>query len=87
MRLPSIGFKLKYFIIIMSVAAIILGGWVQFFNSKGFIKTTGTIVSIEEKPGAADDETDYTVTVAFTLTLAVCACVHDVHAVIQNMLA
>ena len=64
MRIPSIGLKLKYFIIVLSVVAIVLGGWVQFFSSRGFVKTTGTIVSIEEKPGA-DDETEYTVTVAY----------------------
>ena len=64
MHLPSVGVKLKYFIIVVSVIAIILGGWVQFFSSRGFVETTGTIVSITEEPGV-DDETDYTVTVAY----------------------
>lgn len=64
MRLPSIGLKLKYFIIVLSIAAILLGGWFQFFHSRGFVKTTGKIVSIEEEV-TGTDESDYTVIVSY----------------------
>lgn len=58
------GIKLGYFAAGLSVIAILLGIWTTFFQSRGFVQTTATIVSVEEVPGEVDD-TDYVVTVEY----------------------
>lgn len=62
------GLKFKFFAIIMAVICIILGVYLTFFHSAGFVKTEATIVSIVEEPAddGSDDE-NYVVTVAYTV--------------------
>ena len=46
------GPQLKYFAAVMAVIAIVAGIWMTFFQSRGFVKTTATIVSVVEQEDA-----------------------------------
>lgn len=60
------GIKIKYLAVGIAIVAIALGIWTTFFQSRGFVKTTATIVSIVETPSeSASDETDHVVTVEY----------------------
>ncbi|MBQ7433621.1 MAG: DUF3592 domain-containing protein [Lachnospiraceae bacterium] len=62
------GVRVRYFAIVLAIIAIIFGSYLTFFQSKGFEKTTATIVSVEELQKEFDDEdTDYDVTVEYTV--------------------
>ncbi len=62
------GIRIRYSAIAMGIIAIILGSYLTFFQTKGFEKTTATIVSIEELPKNFEDEdTSYDVTVEYTV--------------------
>ncbi|MBP3737144.1 MAG: DUF3592 domain-containing protein [Lachnospiraceae bacterium] len=50
------GPKLKVFVGVMSIVCIALGIYLNFFYSRGFVKTTATIVSLEEVEDPADNE-------------------------------
>ncbi len=60
------GPKLKYFVFVMALIAIAGGVYMTFFESKGYVKTEATIVSIEEDPEAStSDDTNYIVMVDY----------------------
>ena len=61
------GIKLKYFVIGMSIFAILFGGWLTFFHSSGFVKTEATIVSMEETSESTADDKNYIVTVDYVV--------------------
>lgn len=50
------GPKLKYIAVGIALFCIILGAYLNFFHSRGFVKTTGTIVAVEEMEPVKDDE-------------------------------
>lgn len=58
--------KFKHFALLMAVIAIVVGAYLTFFHSKGFVKTQATIVSIVEEPKIFEnDDPTYTVTVDY----------------------
>ncbi|MDO4418091.1 MAG: DUF3592 domain-containing protein [Eubacteriales bacterium] len=62
------GPKFKYFAIVMAVICIIAGVYLTFFHSAGYVKTEATVVSIVEEPGGGgSDDSDYIVTVGYTV--------------------
>ena len=62
------GIRLRYFAIVLALIAIAAGVYTTFFQSRGFEKTTATIVSIEEIPNDLPDEgPDHKVTVEYTV--------------------
>ncbi len=59
------GPKLKIFAGIMALIALAAGIYFTFFHSQGFVKTTGTIVSLRED--SSDDSSVYFPTVEYTV--------------------
>ena len=60
------GLKLSYFALVMAVIAIAGGVYITFFESAGYVKTQGTIVSIEEDAeGSTADDKSYIVMVDY----------------------
>ena len=59
------GPKLKIFAAVLAVIALAAGIYLTFFRSQGFVKTTGTIVSLRED--SSDDSTVYFPTVEYTV--------------------
>ena len=60
------GIPFKFFALAMGVIAILIGAYVTFFQSRGFEKTTATIVSIEEDERTFENEdATYTVTAEY----------------------
>lgn len=59
------GPKLKIFAAVLAVIALAVGIYLTFFRSQGFVKTTGTIVSLRED--SSDDSTVYFPTVEYTV--------------------
>lgn len=61
------GLGIKVVATIIALVAIVFGVYLTFFQSKGFVKTTATIVSIVELPSSSpDDSPDFDVTVKYT---------------------
>lgn len=62
------GVRLRYFAIVIALIAIAAGVYMTFFQSRGFEKTTATIVKIEELPRDFENEDQqYDVTVEYTV--------------------
>ena len=61
------GPKLKIFAAVLAVIALAGGIYFTFFESRGFVKTTATIVDLEVNFGAADESDTYTPTVEYTV--------------------
>ena len=61
------GPKLKIFAAVLAVIALAGGIYFMFFESRGFVKTTATIVDLEVNFGAADESDTYTPTVEYTV--------------------
>ena len=62
------GIRLRYFALFMSVIAIAFGVYLTFFQSKGYEKTTATIISLKELEKDFDNEdTEYEVKVEYTV--------------------
>ena len=59
------GPKLKIFAAVLAVIALAAGIYLTFFRSQGFVKTTGTIVSLRED--SSDDSSVYYPTVEYTV--------------------
>lgn len=59
------GPKLKIFAAVLAVIALAAGIYLTFFRSQGFVKTTGTIVSLRED--SSDNSTVYFPTVEYTV--------------------
>lgn len=60
------GPKFRYFALFIAVIAIVVGVYLTFFHSKGFVKTQATIVSIVEEPKIFEnDDPTFTVTVDY----------------------
>ena len=59
------GPKLKILAAVLAVIALAAGIYLTFFRSQGFVKTTGTIVSLRED--SSDDSTAYFPTVEYTV--------------------
>ena len=59
------GPKLKILAAVLAVIALAAGIYLTFFRSQGFVKTTGTIVSLRED--SSDDSTVYFPTVEYTV--------------------
>ena len=59
------GPKLKIFAAVLAVIALAAGIYLTFFRSQGFVKTTGTIVSLRED--SSDDSIVYFPTVEYTV--------------------
>lgn len=60
------GVRLRYFAMVIAVIAIVGGIYLTFFQSRGFLKTTAEIISVEELPKAfEDDDAQYDVTVRY----------------------
>ena len=59
------GPKLKIFAAILAAIALVAGVYLTFFHSRGFVKTTGTIVSLREDD--SDDGGIYFPTVEYTV--------------------
>lgn len=66
--IPVKGIKLSALAAVLSIVAIGLGIWFAFFHSRGFIKTTATIVDVElEDFGGADDGPSYSAIVEYSV--------------------
>ena len=59
------GIRFKYFAAAIAIVAILGGIWLTFFHSRGFVRTTATIVSIERDFSLPGDEDNYIVTVEY----------------------
>ena len=59
------GPKLKILAAVLAVIALAAGIYLTFFRSQGFVKTTGTIVSLRED--SSDESTVYFPTVEYTV--------------------
>ena len=59
------GPKLKILAAVLAVIALAAGIYLTFFRSQGFVKTTGTIVSLRED--VSDDSSVYFPTVEYTV--------------------
>ena len=59
------GPKLKIFAAVLAVIALAAGVYLTFFRSQGFVKTTGTIVSLRED--SSDDSSVYYPTVEYSV--------------------
>ena len=59
------GPKLKFFASILAVIALCVGIYTTFFRSRGFVKTTGTVVSV--RMDTSGDDTYYYPTVEYTV--------------------
>ena len=59
------GPKLKILAAVLAVIALAAGIYLTFFRSQGFVKATGTIVSLRED--SSDDSSVYFPTVEYTL--------------------
>ena len=59
------GPKLKIFAAVLAVICLGIGIYVSFFQSRGFVKTTGEIISI--RADGAGDDTNYFPTVQYTV--------------------
>ncbi len=59
------GPKLKIFAAVLAVIALAAGVYLTFFRSQGFVKTTGTIVSLREE--TSDDSSVYFPTVEYSV--------------------
>ena len=59
------GPKLKFFASILAVIALCVGIYTTFFQSQGFVKTTGTVVSV--RMDTSGDDTYYYPTVEYTV--------------------
>lgn len=61
------GFKLRYLALALALIVIGVGVWQTFFTGQGYVKSEATIVSIEENDLSTQDDTQYDVTVRFTV--------------------
>lgn len=63
------GIPIKLFALVMAIIAIVGGVYLTFFQSRGFVKTQATIVSIEEVADefASADSKEHRVTVEYTV--------------------
>ncbi len=61
------GPKLKIFAAVLAVIALAAGIYMVFFESRGFVKTTATIISIERNNGSGDTDDTFTPTVEYTV--------------------
>ena len=65
------GPKLSIFAGVLAAIALVFGIYTMFFQSRGFEKTTATIVSVEETRESVErndsDDRDYDVTVEYML--------------------
>ena len=61
------GPKLKIFAAVLAVIALAAGIYTTFFQSRGFVKTTATIVDIERNFGSGDESDTFTPTVEYTV--------------------
>ena len=62
-----LGIRLRYFALVMAVIALAGGIYLTFFRSTGFLKSEATITDIEEVEGTFENETEYNVTVRYTV--------------------
>ena len=62
-----LGIRLRYFALVMAVIALAGGVYLTFFHNTGFLKAEALITEIEEIPGTFDNETEYNVTVRYTV--------------------
>ena len=53
------GPKLKILAGVLAVIALVAGIYITFFQSRGFVKTTGTILSLREEADSDDSSTFY----------------------------
>ena len=61
------GISVKIIAAALAVIALVAGVWMTFFHSAGFVKTTATIVSLEDVSTATDDGPSYRPTVEYTV--------------------
>jgi len=61
------GPKLKIFAAVLAVIALAAGIYNTFIQSRGFVKTTATIVDIERNFGSGDESDTFTPTVEYTV--------------------
>lgn len=62
------GIRLRYFALAIAIIAIAAGVYLTFFHSRGFVKTTAEIVSVNELPKDFEDEdTQFEVIVKYTV--------------------
>ena len=61
------GPKLKIFAAVLAVIALAAGIYTTFFQARGFVKTTATIVDIERNFGSGDESDTFTPTVEYTV--------------------
>ena len=61
------GIRIRYFAIALGLIALAVGIYGTFFQTRGFEKTTATIVSIKEIESADTDTTEREVTVEYTV--------------------
>ena len=61
------GPKLKIFAGILAVIALAAGIYMMFFESRGFVKTTATIIDIERQYGTGDNDDTFIPTVEYTV--------------------
>mgnify|MGYP002625838794 CR=1 FL=1 len=61
------GPKLKIFAAVLALIALAAGIYMVFFESRGFVKTTATIINIERNNGSGDTDDTFTPTVEYTV--------------------
>lgn len=61
------GPKLKIFAAVLALIGLAAGIYMVFFESRGFVKTTATIISIERTNGTGDNDDTFTPTVEYTV--------------------
>ena len=61
------GPKLKIFAAVLALIALAAGIYTMFFESRGFVKTTATIIDMEWDYGSGDESDTFTPTVEYTV--------------------
>lgn len=61
------GPKLKIFAAVLALIALAAGIYTMFFESRGFVKTTATIIKMEQNLGTEGENDTYTPTVEYTV--------------------
>ena len=61
------GPKLKIFAAVLAMIALAVGIYTMFFESRGFVKTTATIIDMERNYGSGDESDTFIPTVEYTV--------------------
>ena len=60
------GIGIKIFALILAIVAIVIGIYLTFFHSSGFVKTQAMVTAVEKIDGIGDETDTYEVSVEHT---------------------